>query len=319
MMVETDLIDNKVIDRFIKLCKKEALAHAYLFSGPASVGKFETAINISQLLNCSSSIKGLPCLECSNCKNILEGNHPDIHVIDNGSSDSIKIDQIRILLGQIKLRSFFGDKKIFIIRHCEKLTLESSNALLKTLEEPSTDSLLILTTSKREYILPTIRSRCHHIHFEPFSNDKLEMYLGEKKWENKQENHFLAYFTEGCLGKAVELKNSNAFDQKNVIIDKFIILNNSEDFLKKITTDKDKTKEFLDLLLSWLRDTLLIKTNVTDNRLIHLDRIADLEKFSKKYSFEELNSLYQDTVKTLKMLLDNLNVKMPLLIIKEQL
>ncbi len=319
MVSQEDLINENIVKRFAMLNSKDVLAHAYLFSGSAFVRKYETALGVTKLLNCKEVKNSLPCNQCVECKRIEDGNNPDIHIINNDSQEKIKIDQIRELTSGIKLRSFFGGVKVFIIRHCENLTIESSNALLKNLEEPSKDSLIILTTSKPEKMLPTIRSRCHQIHFESHSGFALESYLQEKKIANKVESHFLAFYAEGCLGRALDLKNNNTFDQKNDIIDQFILGGKDDSFLKKITADKDKTFEFLNVLLSWLRDSLLVKSNVEDKRLVHLDRVVDLKGFVNKYSFEELNDLYQQPVRTLNMLADNFNIKMPLLIIKEQL
>ena len=99
-----------------------------------------------------------------------------------------------------------------------------------------------------------------------------------------------------------------------------MILNRPQDLrIKEILDDKEETKEFLDILFSWIRDALLAKVGVEDERLIHLDRIDDLNQFVKKHTFEELKALSHSIVKMYQLLADNLNIKLPLLIIGEQL
>jgi len=309
-----------ILNRFDLLHQRARLAHAYLFVGPQGIGKGETALGVAKLINCEMTDSHESfCNKCSNCLKIEAGNHPDIHVIEGGVGESIKIDQIRALLAQVKLRPFQADRKVFIIRNIENLTLESSHALLKTLEEPTANSLLLLTVSVKEKVLSTIRSRCHGIPFLPPSREILVNRLIKDYAETQEEAHFLAYFAEGCLGKAQKLKKNKIGAQTHEVIDRFILAGESEDFLKKILADKIKTKGFLDILLSWMRDSLLMKAGVEDHRLIHIGRLNDLRKFTKRFSFEEIRDLYDEGVKTTRLFMDNLNVKISLLIIKEKL
>ncbi|VAX35622.1 DNA polymerase III delta prime subunit [hydrothermal vent metagenome] len=320
MNIQETQINFTILNRFMVLKKKERLAHAYLFSGPMDVGKGETALGVAKLVNCENlSEENYFCDVCPSCLKINSRNHPDVHVIDNEDGGTIKIDQIRGLLGQVKMRPFQALKKVFIIRNIESMTIESSNALLKTLEEPGGNSLLLLTVSSLEKILPTVRSRCHTMPFSALSLRVMARRLMSDDGEFPQEAHFLAHFAEGCLGRARCLKEDKIFIQKDAIIDQFILSSKSEDFVKKILTDKPKTKGLLDILLSWMRDSLLVKVGVEDARLIHIDRLDDLKFFVERYSFFVLNDVYEESVKTYKLLADNLNVKIPLLIIKEKL
>lgn len=318
--METKLIDHhqKILNQLVGLKKLGRLAHAYLFVGPSMSGKGETALSFAQYLFCESETKSTKD-NCPACQKIESGSHPDIHIIDNGYGERIKIEEVRQFIEHVKFRPFMAEQKIFIIKNVENMTLEASNALLKTLEEPSAESLIILTASALEGVIGTIRSRCHQIYFTPESNQKLEERLVSDHHIDIYEARFLAFFSQGCIGKALHFKKKEYFSFKNTIIDQFILSRNSENFIKGILSDKDKTKSLLDVLLSWARDSMLVKSAVDDERIIHIDKLLQLRKFVEGYTFDELNDLHQAIVKARKLLGENLNIKIPLMIIKEKI
>ena len=311
--------NDSILERFALLDQRKRLAHAYLFIGPAGIGKMETALAVAKLMNCEGGQEGMFCDTCSSCIKINAGNHPDVYVIDNEDGESIKIEQIRELLGRGKLRAFMAKKKVFMIRNIENLTLDGANAFLKNLEEPTANSLLILTTSTPEVLLDTVRSRCHMIHFPSMSDNNLAERLKDDLNVNTNNAHLFTYFAQGSFGAAKKLKESQFANQKNELINEFVLNRPQEPRIKSLLARKDETKVFLNVLLSWMRDALLTKAGVRDNRLIHIDRINDLNDFQKKYTFEELRALNESVIKMCQLLADNLNIKLPLLIIGEQL
>lgn len=323
MMFTNDIeINENVLKRFAALEKKGFLAHAYLFVGPAYIGKATTAVAVAKFLSCEDKKDGAKtcfCDRCPACLKINSGNHPDVHILQVAPGESIKIDAVRELLAQIRLRPFMAAKKIFIIHNIEDLTPEGANALLKTLEEPSANSLLILTTAVPERVLETVKSRCHVMPFVPASQRTLAARLVEYYDEDKDQAHFLAYFAEGCLGQARRFKEDGLCAAKDEIINRYILGREREALIKTIGADKVMTREFLDVLLSWVRDCLLIQAGVQDARLVHVGRIRELQKFQQRFSFEELAGIYQETVNACRLLVENLNIKIPLSIIGEML
>ncbi len=322
-MIKNDIdINEKILKRFAGLEKKGLLAHAYLFTGPACIGKAATAFAVAKFLNCENKKDGgemYSCDRCPSCLRINLGNHPDIHILQVAPGESIKIDAVRELLAQVRLRPFMALKKIFIIHNIENITTEGANALLKTLEEPSVNSLLILTTAVPERVLETVKSRCHVIPFVPASQRALAARLVQYYDEDKAQAHFLAYFAEGCLGKARRFRENGFCAAKDEIIDRYILGREREALIKTIGADKAKTKEFLDVLLSWIRDCLLVQTGVQDTRLVHAGRIQELQNFQRRFSFQELSGIHRETVNACRLLTENLNVKIPLSIIGEML
>jgi DNA polymerase-3 subunit delta' len=313
-------VSESVLKRFSALLKNASLAHAYLFIGPASVGKFETALAIAKLVNCAKLVSDSFCDICPSCIKIDKGNHPDIHIIERGEEEtSIKIEQIRELTSGIQLKPFEARTKIFIIKNVESLTAEASNALLKTLEEPSQNSLLILTSAFPQNILDTVKSRCHQVQFFPLTQDKLEAELIKGYDVDKKTAHFLAGYAEGAFGKALQLNDSKLYQRKNEAIDQFVLLPGAEPFIQTIVADKERTKEVLSVLYSWFRDLLLVKSGVGEINFINIDRAGDLKRLEGKYSFEELQEALAEIVKTSKLLEDNLNLKIALSLMKEKL
>jgi len=308
-----------ILRRFKRLLENDTLAHAYLFTGAAEIGKYECALALAKLINCEKNTETF-CDECASCRKIKAGNHPDVMVIQREEEATlIKVEQVRNLLAQAKYKPFEAKRKIFIIKNIEELNAEGANTLLKTLEEPTSSSLLILTTAVEDNILPTVRSRCQFIPFLPLSAERIIQQLEGEYVESFNSSHFLAYFAEGCLNKAKRLREEEFFKTKNDYLDEFLHDPDNEEFIKKITSDKEQTLIFLKLMLSWIRDGMLLKAGVKDVRLIHLDRKKDLEDFQARFSFDELNAIYRQSVLTIRQAMDNLNAKMALTILGEMI
>jgi len=320
--VDDFMIHDLILKRFAKINAKGRLAHSYLLIGPESIGKSETALEVAKLINCErESVEplGRPCQECAACRKIHSGNHPDVSVIDKGDGQSIRIASVREMISRIHLRPFEADIKVFLIKNIELMTPEGSNALLKTLEEPSRDSLILLTTSAVEKNLPTIISRCHLVHFFPVTGKSLEDYLQKTGIVDPRSAGFLAAFSEGSLGKAARLGRENFLDRKNEIIDNIVFQDPTEPFLKQVRSDKPRTKELLEVLLSWFRDLVLMQQGVQHTALIHNDRNHDLRACSERFSAEHCGQIISSLIEARRLLNENLNMKIPLLLLREKI
>ncbi|MDD3375661.1 MAG: DNA polymerase III subunit delta' [Candidatus Omnitrophica bacterium] len=317
MTTSLDIVNSLIVERFASFVKSERLAHAYFFSGSKGIGKFETALAVAKLVNCEDLKDGMFCDACSACLKINNSNHPDIHVLeDNG--ESIKIDDIRLLIRSLQFRSFEARIKVFLIQNAQRLTIEASNALLKTLEEPSRDSLIILTTSMPERLLETIRSRCQAVHFFSLANAAAKKELIENQECEEGMSHFLAYFSDGCL-VSLDKDYQDIFDRKNKAINEFVFEEDSEPYFKVILSDKNMMRETLRFLFLWFKDLMMIKSGVPQQYLANIDRVSDLKYFEKRYCFEEIEEVLNDIVVTQKAIDENFNIKVPLAIIKEKI
>lgn len=133
------------------------ISHAYLFKGPVELG-LKLALALAQGLFCPQ--RG--CGQCHVCQAVQQENYPDLHLLraeGEGQRAPIKLKQIHHLVEQVALPPMQSSHQVFILLHAENMNKESSNALLKTLEEPPSNSVMILLTPFLERVLPTIRSR----------------------------------------------------------------------------------------------------------------------------------------------------------------
>ncbi len=140
------------------------LAHAYLFSGPRGSGKTTTARLIAKAANCERSKDGEPCNACDTCREIDAGHSLDVVEIDAASNRGI--DEIRNLKESVRTAPSSSRYKVFIIDEVHMLTAPAFNALLKTLEEPPQDVIMILATTELEKVPATIVSRTQHFYFK---------------------------------------------------------------------------------------------------------------------------------------------------------
>jgi len=147
------------------------VAHAYLFAGPPGSGRREMASAFAQALFCERGGSDA-CGECLECRKVLHGNHPDLHVISPDGA-TVKIEQIRTLQRELSYRSVGAGYKVYIIEGAETMTVQASNSLLKFLEEPPSPVVAILLAPSAQAVLPTILSRSQLIAFVPGDREAL--------------------------------------------------------------------------------------------------------------------------------------------------
>ena len=144
------------------------LAHAYLFCGPRGVGKTSCARIFAKTINCLNPTEdGEACNDCESCRAFNEGRSYNIHELDAASNNSV--DDIRLLIDQVRIPPAIGRYKVFIIDEVHMLSPAAFNAFLKTLEEPPRHALFVLATTEKHKVLPTILSRCQIYDFSRIS------------------------------------------------------------------------------------------------------------------------------------------------------
>lgn len=201
-----------VLERFARLLRSGTLANTYLFSGPAGIGKYETARHIARCLLCEGSDARTleACGECHACHQVDAATHPDLLEVHRPPGKNVI--PLELLIGEkdkrmreglchdLAIRPFRGKWKIAIINDADFLNQEGANCLLKTLEEPPEYALLILITSSEYRQLNTIRSRSQIVRFQPLDRGDVETIIRRCFPEiHDGETTSLALASEGSL------------------------------------------------------------------------------------------------------------------------
>jgi DNA polymerase-3 subunit delta' len=178
-----DFVGNrKIIDRLRRKLREGRFPHALIFTGPEGVGKRTCARMIAKALNCpASSSKDDFCDECTQCRKIDAGTHPDVLSVGlEEEASEIKIAQIRDLLQTLELRPLEGSNKVFIIDPADAMNAAAANSLLKGLEEPPDNSYFILLSPNPQSLLVTVRSRSQTYPFVPLTLEELRHFGGDE-------------------------------------------------------------------------------------------------------------------------------------------
>jgi DNA polymerase-3 subunit delta' len=151
------------------------LPHALLLSGPEGLGKRHFAEQLARALICDQNHQlsadgelAAPCGQCNGCHLMAAGTHPDFRVVQpEGDGKQIQIDSVREISQFLSLKPQFAPSQVIVVAPADAMNRYAANSLLKTLEEPTPGSLLLLISSRISRLLPTIRSRCQLISFSP--------------------------------------------------------------------------------------------------------------------------------------------------------
>src|SRR2546428_8833562 len=199
----------------------QRVRHAYLFTGPEHIGKALLAQRFAQTLLCTGGADPYdapqnPCNVCLSCRKVMHGNHPDVHYISRPPDRQfILIEQVRALQGEAARKTLEGRRNIFIIQGMHEMNVQAANCLLKTLEEPEPDVILLLTAPDPGLLLPTILSRVQLVPMHLLTTTQIKTAL-EQRWEvEPEEATLIAALAAGRMGWAVQ-----AAEEEELLVDR---------------------------------------------------------------------------------------------------
>lgn len=247
---------------------QQRVAPAYLFVGAEGVGKRLTAIEMAKALNCTGVADG-SCGQCDSCRRMIRGVHPDLCVVSaHGSSDAIRIDDVRAVLARIALRPFMAHYQVVIIDGAESVTEEAGNLLLKSLEEPPRQARFLLISPQPTACLPTIVSRCKVVRFQRLPAEIIETLLLDQRSCDPKTAESVGHLAQGSASRAMEL--AAQWDAHAAMLAHLGSRSPTAWLEWSVPNDRRELSRWLACAVSWLRDVAVVSvTSVTDEFLLN--------------------------------------------------
>ncbi|MDD2897161.1 MAG: DNA polymerase III subunit delta' [Desulfuromonadaceae bacterium] len=305
-------------DRIIEVLRRSLLsgktAHSYLFEGVPGCGRKKTALSLIQALFCTA-LPDDACGVCTSCRKIEGGNHPDVHLLSPlPDKRDISIDQLREMQRELSLRPYESPRKVCIIDPAERLNVNSANSLLKTLEEPPGNALIILLTENAGMLLSTVRSRCQLMRFAPLSHEHIATLL-ERCGMTPEAAALVAPMSGGSLQKALELDNEALIARREAVLSRIeqmsihhisSVFNASEE----LSGNRESTLELLDMLISFFRDAVHLGAGSGD--IVNRSLRPAIESIAARRSFPRNLELLERIYETRRDVQRNANPKLAL-------
>ena len=222
------------------------LPHALLLSGPAGIGLQQFSFSFAAALLCTDKQESHACGSCKSCHLLQAGSHPDLLSIQpEEPGKQVKVEMVRELVGFIQNKSQYGSYKLAIISPAEAMNRSAANGLLKTLEEPPADSIVILLTEKSALLPITIRSRCQKIDFPAARQEQSLEWLQSRLGPDTDAAELLT-LAQGAPLKAIQIQESEQLEQQI-------------ELLKDLKTLREQRCDVVKLAEKWLAwDALLV-------------------------------------------------------------
>lgn len=189
----------------------DRITHAYLFVGPSGSNKTQAAYALAQAILCPKGADGPRggfCGACENCTRASKKTHPDIHFYTPEGTAGYLIEQVRDMVSDIALAPIQASRKVYIIDRADLLGHAAANALLKTLEEPPDDVVLILLGRTRDSMLPTIASRCQIIPFRHIPPTEAAGIISQNTGADASQARYALEACNGSVTKAITFLDS---------------------------------------------------------------------------------------------------------------
>ena len=287
-----------IIGHFKSSIERGKVAHAYLIHGEKGTGKKLLAGLFAKTLQCESGGTD-PCGTCRSCLQCDTGNQPDIIWVTHEKPTVISVDDIREQVNKdIIVRPYSSRYKIYIIPEAELMNPQAQNALLKTIEEPPEYAVIMLLTNNIGKMLPTIISRCITLNLKPVGELDMLDYLS-KLGIPLTKAKFCVGFAFGNLGKAVRLATSEEYNEiKQDCVQILKNVNKMEVYelveaVKKMAKYKLDVYDYIDLMMMWYRDLLMLKVSGSPDKLLFKEEYATLKQQANYISFEGIENVLE--------------------------
>ena len=283
MSFESIIGHNSIKNQISKSIKLDKLSHAHLLVGEDGIGKSILAKNIGfKILGKNKDKQYVDLVEWRIEKN----------------KSTIGVNSIRTLIEEINKKPYEGDKKVIIIYHADKMTVQAQNAFLKTIEEPPKNVTILLLCENLEVILDTIKSRCQIHKLKNLNVDEMEEFLKINYPDlSLEEIRVIIAFSDGIPGKLKNLLKIIILRILEILPWKYylsLIKLGTEELIKyekKLSNQKENFEEILTAFLSYIRDTIIYKEIEEENLIINIDKLLSIKELANIFSFNKLNGI----------------------------
>ncbi len=307
-------------------------ASTYLLHGPEGVGRWQLALCFGALLNCEkpgyldpARKLLIPCGECRNCRNIFalnyeglyiavpvppHGNKPEeaidltgeiikfkkeepFAILSSEASTNIPVSMAREIKKRLSLRSSEGVTRVVIFYQMERMKTSSGDALLKLIEEPPTDTVIILISRKPDSLLPTIQSRSLKVRVDMIPPKSIEQYLVERYEVSEKKAHLLARIAEGSIGRAIDMieesKDESSLRSVIFLLFKSLYLDSSPETLARMQdvlklNDRSEAEELLRVWQLLIRDCAYFAISGDEDGIANIDFATDIKKLASHFA-----------------------------------
>jgi len=304
----------RIVEVFRRSVRSGKISHSYIFEGVPGCGRRKTALALIQAIYCQA-VDDDACGVCPACRKVTGGNHGDIHFVEPlPDKRDISIDQLREIQRELSLRPYEAPRKACIMEPAERMSVNAANSLLKTLEEPPGNAIIILLTENADMLLTTIRSRCQLIRFSPLSPENIRLLLVRNGMAPDSAD-LLAPMAEGSMQRAVELDNDALSARRELLLTHLSALTLGRiasvfDTAEELAGNRDETLESLDLLLSLARDVVYLHAG--SSQIVNTSVRPALEAFAARCTMDGALQMLGSITETRRAVQRNANNKLAL-------
>lgn len=282
-----DIVGQERLKLWIQqVIKNDEIGHAYAFSADEGMGKMTIAKVFAKMLLCTDiqaanglqNSKGLieACGKCRSCKTFESGANPDFYYLQR-EKINIGVDDVRILQNNVSVSPMYSKRKVYIIPEAELLTQQAQNALLKTIEEPPVELVILMLTRNFEMFLQTIQSRVVKKELEKYSKEDIEKYI-ESRYNERGGLRFIVKIADGNIGFVRKL-----IEEEDFTLLRDSVFNATMDVLERkdgsnltllslLEENKENYKYVFSLMKIIFRDLLIINDEGLEDILINIDK-----------------------------------------------
>jgi len=285
--------------------KNKRLAHGLLFYGTGGTGKKDFATEFAHWLLCEQPLADKACGECKSCHLIQGESHPDfLHLFPEEAGKAIKVDQVRELIEKMSFTSHTQGYRVILISPADALNANASNSLLKTLEEPPANTILILVTDKPSKLMATIRSRTQMIRFDLPESEQSIQWLSQ---QNIDQAELALNLCAGAPLAAIEMVSEDGLQIRDKLFKNWqeLAAGNADALESAAMWVKDgfKVKENLPLnwVSSWILDMIRSLQGGHSESMVNTDYAQSLQNLAGQVDLKSVYGLLDRLNDTIRL------------------